>query len=206
MGHWNNSCKYQDSGCMVHLLLGLQLYVKGKHILQRPCDELRNMAAASVKATGTAAILSPRFSYLYSMGQCWTKLFRPESDYNESPRADLSSGNVHLITAIPSWEEKLSEASRDGKIVVANFSASWCSPCRVIAPVYCELADKYPFMIFLTVDVDELAEFCSSWDIKATPTFFFLKDGRQMDKLVGANKLELQKKTASVADSATRSM
>lgn len=40
---------------------------------------------------------------------------------------------------------------------VVNFSASWCNPCRAAAPGYHELADKYSSMIFLTVDVDELA-------------------------------------------------
>lgn len=40
--------------------------------------------------------------------------------------------------------------------VVANFSASWCGPCRMIAPLYAELSEKYPSLIFLTVDVDEL--------------------------------------------------
>lgn len=40
--------------------------------------------------------------------------------------------------------------------VVANFSAQWCSPCKKIAPVYIQLADKYPSMICLTVDVDGL--------------------------------------------------
>lgn len=44
-----------------------------------------------------------------------------------------------------------------GEQVVANFSASWCGPCRSIASEYRELADKYPSIIFLTVDVDELA-------------------------------------------------
>ncbi|KAL8159039.1 hypothetical protein V2J09_000576 [Rumex salicifolius] len=48
--------------------------------------------------------------------------------------------------------------------------------------------------MFLTIDVDELTELSTSWDIKATPTFFFLRDGQQIDKLVGANKPELQKK------------
>jgi len=42
-------------------------------------------------------------------------------------------------------------------------------------------------------------ELSSSWDIRATPTFFFLKNGQQVDKLVGANKPELEKKVAGVA-------
>lgn len=40
--------------------------------------------------------------------------------------------------------------------VVANFSASWCGPCRMIAPLYKELSQKYPSLMFLTIDVDEL--------------------------------------------------
>ena len=44
-------------------------------------------------------------------------------------------------------------------------------------------------------------DFSTSWDIKATPTFFFLKDGQQLDKLVGANKPELQKKIVAINDS-----
>ncbi|CAN4113595.1 unnamed protein product [Withania somnifera] len=70
----------------------------------------------------------------------------------------------------------------------------------MIAPFYCELSEKYLSLMFLTVDVDELTEFSSSWDIKATPTFFFLKEGNQIDKLVGANKPELQKKITTIAD------
>ncbi|XP_073290156.1 thioredoxin H9-like isoform X2 [Primulina huaijiensis] len=85
--------------------------------------------------------------------------------------------------------------------VIANFSASWCGPCRIIAPFYVELSEKHQSVMFLTVDVDELTEFSTSWDIKATPTFFFLKDGQQLDKLVGANKPELQKKVTAILDS-----
>ncbi|PWA68212.1 thioredoxin H9 [Artemisia annua] len=68
-------------------------------------------------------------------------------------------------------------------------------PCRAIAPIFCDLAAKHDSLMFLTVDVDELTEFSTSWEIKATPTFFFLKDGQQVDRLVGANEEELIKKT-----------
>lgn len=55
---------------------------------------------------------------------------------------------------------------------------------------------------FLFLGVQELS---TSWDIKATPTFVFLKNGRQVDTLVGGNKQELQKKIAAVAQLATMS-
>ncbi|KAL3358694.1 hypothetical protein AABB24_015683 [Solanum stoloniferum] len=123
------------------------------------------------------------------------------SDGDDSTHnVEFAGGNVSLITTKESWDQKLAEAKKEGKIVIANFSASWCGPCRMISPFYCELSEKYLSLMFLTVDVDELTEFSSSWDIKATPTFFFLKDGEQIDKLVGANKPELQKKITTVAD------
>ncbi|MCL7043017.1 hypothetical protein MKW94_002867 [Papaver nudicaule] len=71
----------------------------------------------------------------------------------------------------------------------------------MLAPLFGELSEKYPTLIFLTVDVDDLPELSSSLDIRATPTFFFLKDGQQIDKLVGANKLELLKKIPAALDS-----
>nr|CAD1839929.1 unnamed protein product [Ananas comosus var. bracteatus] len=104
---------------------------------------------------------------------------------------DVYCGNVHVITSKENWDEKISEANRDGRY------ASWCGPCRVITPAYVELSEKYPSLMFLIIDVDELMDFSSSWDIRATPTFFFLKDGKQLDKLVGANRPELEKKIVS---------
>lgn len=41
--------------------------------------------------------------------------------------------------------------------VVANFGASWCNPSKSIAPAYSELAAKHPSILFLTLDVDDLA-------------------------------------------------
>jgi len=115
-------------------------------------------------------------------------------------KLDFKGGNVHVITTKEDWDQKIAEANKDGKIVVANFSASWCGPCRVIAPVYAEMSKTYPQLMFLTIDVDDLMDFSSTWDIRATPTFFFLKNGQQIDKLVGANRPELEKKVQALGD------
>lgn len=49
-----------------------------------------------------------------------------------------------------------------------------------------------------------MQEFSTLWDIKATPTFFFLRNGQQIDKLVGANKQELQKKVNTILNSQSK--
>ncbi|KAL6140459.1 hypothetical protein ACLB2K_058758 [Fragaria x ananassa] len=105
---------------------------------------------------------------------------------------EFTGGKVNLITTIKQWDRKLAEAKTNGKM---------------IAPLFCELSEQYTSLMFLVVDVDELIfcmvhDFRTSWDIKATLTFFFLRDGQQVDKLVGANKVELQKKIVAIVDSA----
>ncbi|XP_076893870.1 thioredoxin H-type-like [Bidens hawaiensis] len=133
------------------------------------------------------------------MGLCCSSPRADEEETNIHTKFD--GGNVTLITTKNAWDQKLSEAKAQGKIVIGNFSASWCGPCKSMTPHYIELSEKYPSLMFLTVDVDELKEFSTQMDVKATPTFFFFKDGQQFDKLVGANKPELQKKITSIVDS-----
>ncbi|KAK1428092.1 hypothetical protein QVD17_16920 [Tagetes erecta] len=133
------------------------------------------------------------------MGICFSST--PADDDESDSHAHFAGGNVTLITTKNAWDQKLAEAKTEGKVVIANFSATWCGPCKSIAPHYVELSEKYPSLMFLTVDVDELTEFSTQLDVKATPTFFFFKDGKEIDKLVGANKPELQKKITAIVDS-----
>ncbi|XP_038990487.1 thioredoxin H1-like [Phoenix dactylifera] len=95
---------------------------------------------------------------------------------------------------VEEWNRQLQEGNESKKLMVIDFTASWCGPCRMIAPVFAELAKKFTNVIFLKVDVDELKSVAQDWAIEAMPTFIFLKEGTIVEKLVGAHKDDLPKK------------
>lgn len=74
------------------------------------------------------------------------------------------------------------------KLVVVDFTATWCGPCRAIAPHYESLSQRYQNRSrFLKVDVDEaqdIAQFCS---VSAMPTFHFYLDGKKVAHFSGAD-------------------
>jgi thiol-disulfide isomerase/thioredoxin len=65
-------------------------------------------------------------------------------------------GNVHVVNSKQLWETKVEDAKSRGKIIVVDFTATWCGPCRLMAPVFTDLSKKYDILIFLKVDVDEV--------------------------------------------------
>ena len=95
---------------------------------------------------------------------------------------------------VEEWNHQLELAKESGKLVVVDFTATWCGPCRIIAPIFAELAKTFTNAVFLKVDVDELQTVSQEWKVEAMPTFIFLKAGQVVDRIVGANKEELQKK------------
>ncbi|XP_023537338.1 thioredoxin H-type-like [Cucurbita pepo subsp. pepo] len=92
------------------------------------------------------------------------------------------------------WDAHLAKAKESGKLIVVDFTASWCGPCRAIAPYFSELAKNHPGVVFLKVDVDELNTVATEWEINAMPTFVFMKRGETVHKIVGADKSALLKK------------
>eukprot|EP00468_Gymnochlora_sp_CCMP2014_P010410 CAMPEP_0167761210 /NCGR_PEP_ID=MMETSP0110_2-20121227/12042_1 /TAXON_ID=629695 /ORGANISM="Gymnochlora sp., Strain CCMP2014" /LENGTH=87 /DNA_ID=CAMNT_0007647861 /DNA_START=82 /DNA_END=342 /DNA_ORIENTATION=+ len=71
------------------------------------------------------------------------------------------------------------------KLVVVDFTATWCGPCQKIAPFFEELQTKYPNAVFVKVDVDENAETSEQCGITAMPTFQFFKKGEKVGQTMG---------------------
>lgn len=78
--------------------------------------------------------------------------------------------------------------------LVVDFWATWCGPCRMIAPIVEELAKEYDGRINVgKCDVEECEEIAAEFGIRNIPTLLFFKNGEVVDKLVGAvqkNKLD----------------
>ncbi|KAI4603450.1 Cytoplasmic thioredoxin isoenzyme 2 [Pestalotiopsis sp. 9143b] len=92
---------------------------------------------------------------------------------------------VHNITTIDAWKQAL----KDNKVVMLDCFATWCGPCKAIAPILANHSndEKYKDVFFAKIDVDDLPELSQELGIRAMPTFMLFKDGEKADELVGAN-------------------
>ena len=81
---------------------------------------------------------------------------------------------------------EISEIPLKGSVVI-DFFATWCGPCKKIAPAFEKLAEVYPSIAFLKVDVDESGELVDRYEVQAMPTFIFMKDGVVVKRIEGAD-------------------
>lgn len=76
---------------------------------------------------------------------------------------------------------------QDTKLVIVDFWATWCGPCRMISPILDELEAEMPDQITVVkVNVDDADEIAAKYRIMSIPTLMFIKNGEIVDKTVGA--------------------
>lgn len=89
-------------------------------------------------------------------------------------------------------KEDFDSAIQANKLVVVDFFATWCGPCKTIAPELVKLSKTYENADFLKVDVDELAQVAEKAEVTAMPTFVLYKNGKSIETVVGANPKALE--------------
>lgn len=90
---------------------------------------------------------------------------------------------VHEVTSA-TWDQEILKASG---LVMIDFWAVWCGPCRIIAPTVEELAKEYAGKVkIMKLNTDENPDIASKYKIMGIPTLMFFKDGQKVDQVVGA--------------------
>ena len=78
---------------------------------------------------------------------------------------------------------------QSGQPAMIDFSAVWCGPCQILAPVMEKLAEQYDGKaIVAKVDVDEQRELAIQYRVMSVPTVIFLKDGKEVDRKIGVRE------------------
>jgi len=87
-------------------------------------------------------------------------------------------------------DEQFEELIKLNDLVVLDFFANWCPPCKALTPQLEELSQKYTNVTFIKIDVDYFEEIAQSHKIDAMPTILFYKSGILLsDNVVGGGQI-----------------
>ena len=87
--------------------------------------------------------------------------------------------------------EEFDSSIKEG-VVLVDFFATWCGPCKMLSPVLEEVADEKPELTILKIDVDEVGQLAARYGIQAIPTLMLFKNGQRIETRMGyQNKNQL---------------
>ncbi|KAF3315301.1 hypothetical protein TWF173_003846 [Orbilia oligospora] len=98
-------------------------------------------------------------------------------------------------TVVINSPNQLEALIKSNTIVVIDFHATWCGPCKAVAPAYAALAERLTDpgkMVFTKVDVDQQKSIAQTYNVTAMPTFIMIKSGTETNRIKGANLPALQ--------------
>ena len=114
------------------------------------------------------------------------------SDSSKEKSESVMSEDEDLSSASESAESTESETPKSDKLVLLDFYATWCGPCKMMTPVMEEMEKKYSDnMEFKKIDIDKDSKLAEKYKIEAVPTFVILSPtGEEIDRVEGAMEEE----------------
>ena len=94
--------------------------------------------------------------------------------------AAQAKGRVVQCHSAAELSAALTAATTAHQLTVVDFTASWCGPCKHVAPIFGQLSLQHPNIQFVKVDVDECDDVSAAYEVEAMPTFVFLRDGGEL--------------------------
>ena len=91
------------------------------------------------------------------------------------------------VIHIESTEQFKEEILANKGISIVDFRAERCGPCRMLGPIIEQLGEEHKDVVIAKVNVDENQELSATFQVSSIPVVFFVKDGKVVDKVVGAN-------------------
>lgn len=85
------------------------------------------------------------------------------------------------------------EQVSEKEVVLVDFYAEWCGPCQMMLPIIEELAGEYEKnenVEIVKINIDEVPQIPARFNVMSVPTFLFLTDGKEIDRIVGASPKE----------------
>lgn len=103
---------------------------------------------------------------------------------------------VHVTKSSKSLNKFVSEHSE--KLIIIDFSAEWCGPCKSIAPAFKEMSKAYSKVKFVKLQEGDFKgkehNPYMKYGISSFPTFLFIRNNKVIDKVIGANEMEITDK------------
>ncbi|ERT02531.1 thioredoxin [Sporothrix schenckii ATCC 58251] len=115
-------------------------------------------------------------------------------------RAFHASSPNMTVHEIKTYEE-FASIRKVNKVVLVDFHAVWCGPCKIISPIFEKLSEdpKFAHIYFAKIDVDAVPQVAQEQGIRAMPTFLAFVDDKKTGEIVGANPPALEKLVADAA-------
>jgi thioredoxin 1 len=97
---------------------------------------------------------------------------------------------VQEVLSEVQWQRLLKDAGENGSAIVTEFTAVWCPPCKMIAPILEEEAGKHPEIKFYKIDIDNEAVYSVVQDhnVSSVPTFVSYRGRQQLGAFAGADR------------------